>query len=467
MNIEIRLSITTEAGVVCDETLLSLDKSHDQLEAIGLTLQEAKKLLKQLQGKIVDAQAQAYSAERRSCHQCGQHQASKGYSPIRFRTAFGDVMVPSLRLYRCRCQAHAKVSKTFSPLNDLFKEHVSPELLYLETRWASLVSFGVTVDLLKDVLPVGTTLNAETIRHHLHGVAQRLSSALKPDTPHGHLISQQSLTELPEPEGPIVVGIDGGYVKNRNTPTRHFEVLVGKSIAEDRDSRYFGLVQSVDQSPRNRLQSILDEQEFQGNQNITFMTDGGDTVRKMAANLSPCAEHILDWFHVTMRITVMKQYIKGVIHHEAEEGQRLKRELKRIKGYLWHGNLHRALPCIEDWADDLEGLECDYASLKALRKAANEFCTYIKNNAASIPNYAERHRYGERVSTAFVESTVNVVVGKRFCKKQQMRWSKQGAHYLLQTRTRTLDGTLRQMFETWYPGMKVTDDELPEKKMAA
>jgi hypothetical protein len=75
-----------------------------------------------------------------------------------------------------------------------------------------------------------------------------------------------------------------------------------------------------------------------------------------------------------------------------------------------------------------------------------------------IPNYAERRRYGERVSTGFVESTVNTVVGKRFGKRQQMRWSKLGAHLLLQTRTRTLDGTLRAKFEQWYPEMESTKD---------
>ncbi|MGP6158821.1 MAG: hypothetical protein ACLPYS_15170 [Vulcanimicrobiaceae bacterium] len=30
---------------------------------------------------------------------------------------------------------------------------------------------------------------------------------------------------------------------------------------------------------------------------------------------------------------------------------------------------------------------------------------------------------------------------------------KTGAHLLLQTRTRTLDGTLRPLFESWYPGL--------------
>jgi hypothetical protein len=36
-----------------------------------------------------------------------------------------------------------------------------------------------------------------------------------------------------------------------------------------------------------------------------------------------------------------------------------------------------------------------------------------------IPNYGERYRNGEPIATGFVESTVNEVVSKRFCKKQQ------------------------------------------------
>jgi hypothetical protein len=34
-----------------------------------------------------------------------------------------------------------------------------------------------------------------------------------------------------------------------------------------------------------------------------------------------------------------------------------------------------------------------------------------------------------------------------------MQWTPRRAHLLLQTRTRTLDGTLRSMFERWYPGL--------------
>lgn len=41
--------------------------------------------------------------------------------------------------------------------------------------------------------------------------------------------------ELPLPEGAIVVGLDGGYVRGRDQPGQagHFEVLVGRSMPEE------------------------------------------------------------------------------------------------------------------------------------------------------------------------------------------------------------------------------------------
>ncbi len=56
--------------------------------------------------------------------------------------------------------------------------------------------------------------------------------------------------QLPNPEGPITVGIDGGYVRSRDEGQSHFEVTVGKSIPTDRPSRYLGLVQSHDAKPQ-------------------------------------------------------------------------------------------------------------------------------------------------------------------------------------------------------------------------
>ena len=80
---------------------------------------------------------------------------------------------------------------------------------------------------------------------------------------------------------------------------------------------------------------------------------------------------------------------------------------------------------------------------------------HIRNNQESIPNYGERYRQGETISTAFVESTINQVVSRRFVKKQQMHWTLRGAHLLLQTRTKVLNHELDETFRRWYPMFRV------------
>jgi hypothetical protein len=57
-----------------------------------------------------------------------------------------------------------------------------------------------------------------------------------------------------------------------------------------------------------------------------------------------------------------------------------------------------------------------------------------------------------------VESTVNQVITKRFCKRQQMQWTKRGAHLLLQTRVKTLNRELGGMFRRWYPDLQVEEE---------
>jgi hypothetical protein len=272
------------------------------------------------------------------------------------------------------------------------------------------------------------------------------------------------------------VGIDGGYVRNWEEKQPPFEVIVGKSIlafrrADEADipsSKCFGFVQTLDTKPKRRMFEVLQSHGHQMNQQITFLSDGGDTVRELQLYLNPQAEHLLDWFHLTIRQTVLQQTAKGLPQttSDGEETSILRdevvRSLERLKWSLWHGNVYQAFQKIADLAMDLDMAVANTgdATARKLLKAVEEFHTYIENNQGFIPNYGERYRYGERISTGFVESTVNQVISKRFCKRQQMQWTKRGAHLLLQTRVKTLNQELGAVFQRWYPDLQLEAEPL-------
>jgi len=388
---------------------------------------------------------------------------------------FGKIGLVSPRLYDCRCQNHSQHSS--SPLAALLSTHCAPELLYLETKFASLMSYGLSVDLLTEILPIAEEINPTTMQRHLQQVAERIEGELGKEQAQFIEGCPYSWAKQPPPGPPLTVGLDGGYVHASDQKSRTegwFEVIAGKSVQTEGGAKVFAFVNQYDTKPKRRLYEVLKSQGLQMNQQVVFLSDGGETVRELQNYLSPESEHLLDWFHITMRLTVMRQMLQGMrtelksdeTHPEtASVLVDFEKHLESVKWNLWHGNVPHALERIEDLDDDLEMLEENPANKKKLEKAVRELRSYIEANRSFIPNYGDRYRHNETVSTAFVESTVNYVISKRFVKKQQMRWTQRGAHLLLQTRLQVLNDDLQCTFGRWFPGMK--SQEPPALKKAA
>ncbi len=94
--------------------------------------------------------------------------------------------------------------------------------------------------------------------------------------------------------------------------------------------------------------------------------------------------------------------------------------MESVKHLLWHGNVEEALERLANLLMDLDLIRKHAAAAERLAGGVTEFENYIRNNQESIPNFGERYRQGGTISTAFVESTINQVVSRRFVKKQQM-----------------------------------------------
>jgi hypothetical protein len=433
-------------------------------ETLGLRLDEAKQMLAGVQQVMTENQVEEYVEQQRQCPHCQQPLVYKGHHQIGVRTLFGKLALSSPRLYTCSCQPNQK--RSWSPVAALLSERSTPELLCQEVRWASLLSYGVTMKLLGDLLPMEHQLSTSTLSRHVHQVAERLESELGNEQPSFIEGCPDQWYKLPEPGAPLVVSLDGGYVHARSKESRKdgsFEVIVGKSTTGEGATTRFGLVSGYDPKPRRRLFEVLQAQGLQMNQAVTFLTDGGDTVRDLAEGHSPLASHILDWFHITMRLTVLFQMAKGV--SVEQKGEKFEEELERVKWFLWHSNVYKALQLLEWLALDIDDEASDEA--RKLARTLHEFDHYIRTNQSSLPNYGDRHRNGEPISSSIAESSVNQIISKRFVKKQQMRWGRRGAHLLLQIRTRVLDDTLTATFQRWYPSMKTSESQQKPASVAS
>lgn len=153
--------------------------------------------------------------------------------------------------------------------------------MYLETKWASLLPVGVTIDLLDEVLPVGNEISTSVISQNLYNIGQRAEAELGEERYLFLDESRKAAETGVEPTGYMTVGLDGGYVHACDPLSRQegwFEVIVGKSITAQEESKCFAFVPKYDQKPKRRVFEVLRSQGAHAGQPVSFLSDGGETV---------------------------------------------------------------------------------------------------------------------------------------------------------------------------------------------
>ena len=179
VKVKIRLSSKATDGRVQDvEEVACLKRGTLSPEELGLNLAEAKEILQGVQRSMTEHQVGDYTAERINCPCCGQRRVQKGHHPILFRTLFGKLTFPSLRLHHCDCQPTS--SKTFSLLAELLPERIRAGAAVFGSQVVHAPnSFGINLSIRwQEVLPMSEELNVTTLRANLHKVAVRLESEL-------------------------------------------------------------------------------------------------------------------------------------------------------------------------------------------------------------------------------------------------------------------------------------------------
>ena len=331
-----------ENKVIITENIFSFDKEFDAFESIGMTLGESKDLLKNLQKSVIEKQLEAFIKSKNL-----QKLRKKGSYMVKLKTLFGDLSFKSPRFY----SLEGSEKQTFSPLQELLPQHTTPELLFIETKWACLIPFEKTANLHKDLLPVSETLNGTSIQNNLYDLVMLQEEKIEDEKFMFDCAKNYDRRELGKPERTMVVGIDGGYVRDWDNKKTIFEVIVGKSVPDEKDAKCFGFVNSYDTKPKCRFYEQLKSQGIQPHQKIDFLLDGADNLRQLQIYLNANSTHILDWFHITMRITVLNQYALGILKVDKKVGNDLQEVMASIKWNLWHGKSAEALEKIGEIDD--------------------------------------------------------------------------------------------------------------------
>jgi hypothetical protein len=160
--------------------------------------------------------------------------------------------------------------------------------------------------------------------------------------------------------------------------------------------------------------------------------------------------HILDWFHLSMRMRPIQQVLAGLSSRQLRDPEPVQTahdSIERIRHLLWHG---RPVDADEEIVlllghgskiAERNGISVQ-ESMNDLQRLCSELKGYAQNNRDAIINYHRRYHGKQPVSTARAEGCVDEIANARMGKKQRMRWSPTGAHRLARVRAAVLDGRL-------------------------
>ena len=448
MEVRIIVETTFENGTTKRHRLgrLSRPFRRTQPEGFGLLLEDAKTILGQLQSAILHDQIEEISEASRICPDCDGVRAIHDYRSRGLDTLFGRFEVKAPRIRRCACNAKSDVvlGGPLSPLAHFFPDRSTPELRRLQAELGARHSFREAVRILETFLPCAKQVNT-SVRNRLGKVAREIC-----DSEQNEPLVPSAAEEAPA----LTVFLDGAHIRCRpEYQKRHLDVVVGKIEGHDR-CRRFGLVQQAVLSPASQLRQHLRALGWDHEQTVTVISDGEPALPNLVRNaVDGKVRHILDWWHISMRIQHVENAVKGLLQSRGFSGIPVlfKRPAETLRWYLWHGKVLTATTSLQWLIVDCTRLNTDDRMAAEAARRVQARCrglySYLANNMDSLTDYGRRYRTGFPISSSRAEGCVDDIGNTRMGKRRRMRWSPNGAHRVAVVRAAVLDGRLTGAYQ--------------------
>lgn len=448
MDVRIIVETTFENGTTRTRRLgrLSRPFRSTQPEGFGLLLEDARSMLGQLQQAILLDQIEEISEASRVCPDCNKIRAIHDYRPRVLDTLFGRFHVKAPRIRRCSCSTKSDVALggPLSPLTHFFPGRSTPELQRLQAELGARHSFREAARILETSLPCAKQTNT-SIRNRLGKTAEEINE--------GETV--ESVGPSPNKSAaPLTVFLDGAHIRCRpEYQKRHLDVVVGK-VESSQMCRRFGLVQQAAQSPSRQLRHGLQAIGWDRKSPVTVISDGESALPNLVrVAVGNPVHHILDWWHISMRIKHVENAVKGLAQVKNFPGIPVlfERPAERLRWYLWHGKVRAATTGLRWLLADCGRLgKADPAVRDAAARVqarCRELYSYLANNMDSLTDYGWRYRNGLPISSSRAEGCVDDIGNARMGKRRRMRWSPKGAHRVAVVRAAVLDSRLTGAYQ--------------------
>ncbi len=301
-------------------TIVAVVERQDQsVVGLGLTLAEGRALLAEVQSVLLSHQTESWMADHRACCRCGAVLAHKYSRSIMMRTDFGKVKIASPRLWKCRCGAkRGEARRSVSPLSKAIAQRVSPELEYLQAKWAALLPYRQATELLQKVLPLEKGISLGSTRRRILAIGHALDVQIEHD-----IVSRSKPEQGDHDRESVKVGcvsVDSAWLSFSSTPRarkaardlaelkspwttkivqdRRVNIVAGRATFTDRSPRLYAYVHKQVPSAADRPDQFLHTSGVGPSERVTVISDDADEFDKAVKCSELARSRILDWFHI-------------------------------------------------------------------------------------------------------------------------------------------------------------------------
>lgn len=249
----------------------------------------------------------------------------------------------------------------------------------------------------------------------------------------------------------IDLGIDTTFVRSSSqTGPRHHEILIGVASNTHGNCLKLGVAIGAVDKPAGTIKRSIVSLGLHEKTQITSFTDGATTLRSYLKQAGIVTPPMLDWAHLARRVQFAKTTAKGLkckTNSEARARPLIARTLQTLHWRLWHGNVDGARDAVKRIDKLLRPFHIDQTRArtaipaKRLQTAMSRISGYIESQAAFLVNFGKRQREGLPIGTATTEGLANSLVNQRMSKRQQMRWSLEGANATVTVRVHQMNAS--------------------------